>query len=118
MTKLKDLLQGAKDRESAVMRRITAIEKELVELREEQNNLSALIELYEHKEYDSIEEEKRVTDKVLKKKCDQTDDRELVDNFLEVYLKVQDHELTVSEALRKLGVSKTTYYSMVKRCNS
>lgn len=64
----KEVLKVLTKRFADVDRRLIAIKKEELILEREHTSLSELLEIYEEEEYDSIEEERRVTDGYMRDK--------------------------------------------------
>jgi hypothetical protein len=60
---IRDLFNKVKDRHEKVCRREEALLKELASIQIEKEATGKLVELYENMEYDSIEEERTVTEK-------------------------------------------------------
>jgi spore coat protein CotH len=118
MQTLKELHTSAKTRLDAVSRRIDALQLELDELVKEQLVLEELVEVYDKKDYDSIEEERRVTGRVLlearknRKSTKETKSPDFVSNFVEVYKEVNSGKMSIREAINLLDISTSTYYRL------
>jgi uncharacterized HAD superfamily protein len=119
MQTLKELHTSAKTRLDSVSRRIDALQLELDELVKEQLVLEELVEVYDKKEYDSIEEEKRVTERILNKKPSCKRGSKLISSpefkkdFIQMYKEIVAERMEVNEAIKLLEISKSTYYRMV-----